>query len=40
MELAPFNFPGPIMLLDERKSPGKFLGLWLLADLPEYDELS
>ena len=37
LEKAPFNFPKPITMIEERNSQdyeeGKHLGLWLLADL-------
>jgi len=36
LEVAPFGFPKPIEVIEEKNygSNGKFLGLWLIADLP------
>jgi len=42
LELAPFNFPEPLEVIDERCQlrrgayPDKSLGLWRIADLPEF----
>lgn len=35
LQRPPFNFPEPLLLLDEREGQGKWLGLWRLSDLLE-----
>ena len=32
--LAPFNWPEPVVLIDEESHPGKHLGFWRTSDLP------
>lgn len=33
MQKAPFNFPAPLKLIDERSKHKKYLGLWMLQDI-------
>ena len=32
--LPPFNWPEPVILIDEESHPGKHLGFWRISDLP------
>lgn len=34
LQLKPFNFPTPLVMIDEKEAKGKFLGLWKLEEIP------
>lgn len=36
LQIAPFNFPEPLLLIDEGGARGKYLGIWRLKDIPKY----
>jgi len=41
LQLPPFNFPEPLLLIENFKSAGKYLGLWTIKDIPEpYTQLN
>jgi hypothetical protein len=46
LQMFPFNFPPPMMLIDEwippdnLKSANKKLGLWRLSDIPNFEDLT
>ncbi len=36
LELPPFNFPKPLLLINDFKDKGKYMGLWEMKSIPKY----